>query len=248
MDQSGLYNHWRHICAMQEKDFRVNSLNKLILQILDRNNKVLDVGCGTCGLTLYLLKKGFKVISIDMSDEMLCLGRRLVSKYNSSPDSVHKASISEFSSHNQNSFEQIVCLDVIEHIEDDAGALSKLIAMLKAGGRLIMTVPAMPSLYGPKDVELGHYRRYDKKRIQKLFHDKSCTIKDMRYWNFIGVPVTWFYLNFLNKPVNESIRKEQGGFVRKIAASFLRFWFAEFENRLKPPVGLTLMVVAEKKN
>lgn len=247
MDQSGLYSHWRHISDTQERDFRVNSLNKLISQVLDRNSKVLDVGCGACGLTLYLLKKGFKVISIDMSDEMLYLGRRLISNCGFNSNSVHKASISEFSSQNQNSFEQIVCLDVIEHIEDDAGALSELLSMLKAGGCLTMTVPAMPSLYGPKDVELGHYRRYDKKKIQQLFRDEFCAIKVMRYWNFIGVPVTWFYLNFLQKPVNETIRKEKKGIVRKVAMSFLRFWFAELENRFKPPVGLTLMVVAEKK-
>jgi len=211
MDQSGLYNHWRQICILHEKDFRVNSLNKLILKILDRNNKVLDVGCGACGLTLFLLRKGFKVISIDTSDEMLGLGHKLLSKYNFSPDSVYKATISEFSAQNQNSFEQIVCLDVIEHIEDDVKAVSELTSMLQLGGRLIMTVPAIPSLYGPKDIEVGHYRRYDKERLQKLMSSTSCTISMIRYWNFIGVPVTWFYLNFLNRPVNESIRKEKGG-------------------------------------
>lgn len=247
MDQSGLYNHWQHICAMQEKDFRADSLNKLILRILDKNNEVLDVGCGACGLTLFLLRKGFKVISIDTSDEMLGLGRRLLSQYNFSSDSVYKATISEFSAQNQNFFEQIVCLDVIEHIEDDIKAISELTAMLKVGGRLIMTVPAIPSLYGPKDIEIGHYRRYDKERLQKLFDHSSCTVDMMRYWNFIGVPVTWFYLNLLNRPVNESMRKGKGGFAQQVMSSFLWFWFSELENRIIPPVGLTLLVVAEKK-
>lgn len=32
----------------------------------------------------------------------------------------------------------------------------------------------------------------------------------MRFWNFLGVPVTWFYLNILKKQVNESIRKKKG--------------------------------------
>lgn len=166
MDQSGLYNHWQQIGTMQEKDFRVNALNKLVYKILVRNKEVLDVGCGACGLTLFLLKKGFEVISIDTSEEILCMGRRLLSEHNFSPDSVYKATISEFSIKNQNYFEQIVCLDVIEHIEDDAKAMSELMAMLKVGGRLILTVPAIPSLYGPKDIEVGHYRRYDKKKFK----------------------------------------------------------------------------------
>jgi len=136
---------------------------------------------------------------------------------------------------------------VIEHIEDDVKAVSELTAMLKVGGRLIMTVPAIPSLYGPKDIEIGNYRRYDKERLQKLLSPTSCTISTMRYWNFIGVPVTWFYLNLLNRPVNESIRKKRGGLAQQFMSFLLRIWFSGCENRITPPVGLTLLVVAEKK-
>ncbi len=247
MDQNGLYNHWQRISAAQEHDFRVSALNKLIIQILDKDDTVLDVGCGACGLTLFLLRNGFRVISIDTSDEMLRLGRTMLSKYKLSSDSVYKASISDFSAQNQNSFRQIVCLDVIEHIEDDASALSELIDMLKAGGRLILTIPAMPSLYGPKDIEVGHYRRYDKKMIQRLFSSSSCRIQSIRYWNFIGVPVTWFYLNILERQVNESLRRENKGFAQRTISFLLRFWFSVFENRFRPPLGLTLLVVAEKE-
>jgi len=247
MDQDGLYKHWKNICAKQEDDFRVNALNKLVIRVLSKNDVVLDVGCGACGLTLYLLEKGFNVISIDTSDEMLSMGRALLSKHNVSSDSLHNVTISEFSAKNQNSFKQIVCLDVIEHIEDDAKAISALTSMLRIGGHLVITVPAVPSLYGPKDVAVGHYRRYNKRMIEKLFNSSSCNIKTMRYWNFIGFPVTWFHLYILKRPVNESMRGENIRFDHRCLSVFLRFWFSKFENRIIPPVGLTLLIIVEKK-
>jgi len=78
-----------------------------------------------------------------------------------------------------------------------------------------MTVPSPPSLFGPKDVALGHYRRYDKERLWSLFREMPCIIRKIRYWNFIGAPITWFYLKLLKKPVDESIRKEETSFLKQ---------------------------------
>ena len=50
--------------------------------------------------------------------------------------------------------------DVLEHIEDEAGALQRIHALLRPGGRLFLTVPAYAFLHSVDDVAAGHFRRY----------------------------------------------------------------------------------------
>ena len=54
----------------------------------------------------------------------------------------------------------VTLLDVLEHQQDDVSFLSDLVARMEVGSRLILTVPAMPSLWSSWDESLGHYRRY----------------------------------------------------------------------------------------
>jgi SAM-dependent methyltransferase len=59
------------------------------------------------------------------------------------------------------SFDLILLLDVLEHVEKDAALLEDLVAgSLRPGGRVIVSVPAWPGLFGAHDVALGHHRRY----------------------------------------------------------------------------------------
>jgi 2-polyprenyl-3-methyl-5-hydroxy-6-metoxy-1,4-benzoquinol methylase len=57
-------------------------------------------------------------------------------------------------------FDSAVLINVLEHIDDDDGALRELPATLKPGGRLILRVPALALPYSDFDRKIGHYRRY----------------------------------------------------------------------------------------
>ena len=61
-----------------------------------------------------------------------------------------------------------VALDVIEHIEDDLDALRTLVDSTQPGGRIIVTVPALPSLWSSWDTKLGHFRRYTRASLRTL--------------------------------------------------------------------------------
>ena len=65
-------------------------------------------------------------------------------------------------------FDAIVYVDVLEHIEDDAGELRRAAAHLKAGGRLIVLSPAHGWLYSAFDRRIGHYRRYTKATLRAI--------------------------------------------------------------------------------
>lgn len=64
------------------------------------------------------------------------------------------------------SVDVMVMLNVLEHIEDDVGALQKAFNLLKPGGSLIIEVPASPGLYDAYDVQLQHFRRYAASELQ----------------------------------------------------------------------------------
>ena len=62
----------------------------------------------------------------------------------------------------------VVCLlDVIEHLSDPQPALREAHRLLAPGGRLLVTVPAHPSLWSVTDEALGHARRYSRAMLRK---------------------------------------------------------------------------------
>ena len=65
-------------------------------------------------------------------------------------------------------FDAILYIDVIEHIEDDAGELRMATQRLAPGGRLIVLVPAHQFLFSPFDAAIGHYRRYSRASLRAI--------------------------------------------------------------------------------
>ena len=83
-------------------------------------------------------------------------------------------------------FDTIVCLNVLEHLRDDRSAVAKAYDELSPGGRLVLFVPAFPSLAGPIDRRLGHYRRYTKATARALLEGAGFRIAVLRYYNVAG--------------------------------------------------------------
>jgi SAM-dependent methyltransferase len=66
------------------------------------------------------------------------------------------------------SFDSIVYIDVLEHIEDDAGELRQAARRLRPGGRIVVLSPAHQFLYTPFDAAIGHFRRYSRSSLRKI--------------------------------------------------------------------------------
>lgn len=84
-----------------------------------------------------------------------------------------------------------VALNVIEHIEDHVGAVASMASLLIPGGRVLILVPAMPSIYGKMDEALGHFRRYDPTSLRSLLADAGLTVEHISWFNRAGVPGWW---------------------------------------------------------
>lgn len=81
----------------------------------------------------------------------------------------------------------IVCLNVLEHLEDDRAALRGLAALLNDGGRLVLQVPNYPRLFGTLDRTYGHFRRYSRRSIAIRLADAGFRITWMRNFNPVGI-------------------------------------------------------------
>ncbi len=79
-----------------------------------------------------------------------------------------------------------VCLNVLEHVEDDLQALRGLRDALRPGGRLLLLVPAHAALYGPMDRLAGHYRRYSRRELRRTLSHVGLAPQALRYVNPLG--------------------------------------------------------------
>jgi glycosyltransferase involved in cell wall biosynthesis len=88
-------------------------------------------------------------------------------------------------------FDTVICLNVVEHLEDDLGALQNIRAVLEDGGRAIILVPCGPWLMGTLDEVLGHQRRYTRKSLTELVTKAGFHLETMLEFNRIGVIAWW---------------------------------------------------------
>ena len=89
------------------------------------------------------------------------------------------------------SFDTVVCLNVIEHVEDDLQALRNIRDSLEVGGRAIILVPCGPGLYGTLDEVLGHFRRYTKEQLVNVAERAGFQVEQVLKFNRPGVPAWW---------------------------------------------------------
>jgi SAM-dependent methyltransferase len=71
-------------------------------------------------------------------------------------------------------FDLVCAFEVIEHLEDDRGALASWAAHLVAGGTVLVSVPAGPERFGPMDRLVGHYRRYTPASLSDALRAGGC--------------------------------------------------------------------------
>ena len=88
-------------------------------------------------------------------------------------------------------FDTVVCLNVVEHLEDDVGALRNIWKVLDDGGRAIVLVPCGPRLYGTLDEVLGHCRRYTEHQLVDASRQAGFQVEQIIKFNRPGVVGWW---------------------------------------------------------
>lgn len=91
----------------------------------------------------------------------------------------------------EKSVDTVVCLNVLEHVENEAAALHNIFETLQPGGRAVILVPQDPALFSPLDTLVGHYRRYTRDDLSQRLTEAGFKIDRLFDFNRPGVP-GWF--------------------------------------------------------
>jgi glycosyltransferase involved in cell wall biosynthesis len=155
--------------------------------------RVAELGSGRGNLSKLLKANGGDTMLTDNREEYL---NELRSRWGHLPtvkvspldlqDSGDYQALTEFQA------DTVVCLNVLEHIEDDVFVLQRLQQVLPRDARLAFLVPFNPRLYSNFDKELGHFRRYQKKELENKMTDAGFTIEKQFFFNKAGVLAWWF--------------------------------------------------------
>ncbi len=144
--------------------------------------RVLEVGCGT-GHNLAMLGKFGTVDAVELDAS----ARRVAEKRFGKP--VIDARLPALAGLESGAYGLVAALDVVEHVEDDRGALQGLARCLKPGGRILVTVPAFPFLWSAHDVANHHHRRYTKASLRQAVADAGLTLEFMGWFNSLLFPL-----------------------------------------------------------
>lgn len=198
-------------------------------------NKILEVGCGIGNFTQTLTNYG-EVFAIDIEKNYL-------QQIHKSLGNKAKVGFGDIENDkyflNGQQFDSIVCLNVLEHIEKDDLALKNVYKLLKNQGYLILLVPIHPFLYGEIDQAIGHLRRYTKGEILSKLKSSGFNILRSRKLNFLGA-LGWFV-------AGKILGEKTIGDERIKIFNFLAPYVLPLENLIEPPIGTSILVIAQKE-
>jgi SAM-dependent methyltransferase len=202
--------------------------------------RVVEVGCGTGNFTGLLLDRECLncelVIALDK--EPACVerlrerfpGRGNLHTVVCSPGTSEFAALVRFSP------DCCICLNVLEHIEDDAAALRSMAEIIPRGGRIILILPAFPALYGPIDRNSEHQRRYSRRSVKALAGRAGLTVRRLAFMNSVGFFGWWANARLFMRENQSAAQIE-----------FFDRWVVPVISRVEavmpPPFGQSLIVV-----
>jgi glycosyltransferase involved in cell wall biosynthesis len=217
---------------------RAERYNRWILQQLAPwlGQRILEVGSGIGSFTRYLLGRDL-IVATDLNQRYLrILGNTFerhtrvevmaldLTSFDPAPLAARK-------------LDTIVGLNVLEHIEDDRGALRRLYASLAPGGRLLLLVPAHAWLYGSIDRAIDHQRRYERAGLVAKLEEAGFLVEHTEFFNRLGVAGWWLNSRILRRTKVPALQLR----LQNLLVPLLRA-----EAVVPLPFGLSLIAVASR--
>ena len=227
------------------RDFRRESLFDHLVRYLPSTGHALDVGCGTGFMIEKLCQRGLTVTGLETSPPLLDFAKNQMAKLGHTATLVDKGILEagDFAP-----VDVVLCLDVIEHIEDEDSTITWLHHHLQKNGWLFVTVPAMPWLWSEYDDDAHHFRRYTRDRLENIL-SKKFEIKYLTYFNtHLFPPIACVRLLQNMGALNLAGRDKEVG-SQGITNAILRAIFASEKiwiPRLKLPFGVSILAVARR--
>jgi SAM-dependent methyltransferase len=158
---------------------------------LPRASRILDGAVGLGQLAGRMQQRGYRVFGIDYSFEAALHVR----KNSSVPVVIGDMTRMPFL---DGAFDGVTTGETLEHLDDDAAAAREIGRVLRDGGTVIATVPALQSLWSASDDYYEHRRRYSRAQFLSMF--TGFTVEKATYWGF---PIVLAYDTLFLLPMNK---------------------------------------------
>jgi 2-polyprenyl-3-methyl-5-hydroxy-6-metoxy-1,4-benzoquinol methylase len=203
--------------------------------------RVLEVGCGIGTMSRQLVHHAERLVCIEPNPN--CAVRARAALDGDPRIALRMCHLEEYSRDEllQERFDTVVCVNVLEHIEDDIRALRLFRDVVAAsGGKVLIFVPAIQAAYGPLDAALGHHRRYTKRSLAAAFGAAGLATTEMRYTNPIGL-LGWMYNAHISRNIEHSPAQV------RLFEQFVAPWALPLERVVAPPIGLSVFAVGRAR-
>jgi hypothetical protein len=194
--------------------------------------ELAEIGAGT-GVFIPFYKKITK--SITIYEPSLNLFKILKKKYK------NIRIFNKILNKNNELYDVIIYMDVIEHIKNYENELKKALGQLKTNGKLIVNVPAFNFLFSEFDKNVGHYQRFHKKNFLKFCEKNNLKIIKLKYYDIVGF-ILIVISKYLLKPNPKKLK------------SNIKFWnflipiSKLLDNIFFNILGKSLIFIAQKKS
>ena len=121
---------------------------------------VLEIGAGM-GTVGSLLARRYEYLGLEPDATSFTVARRRIEAAGGRAEQADYSDLQR-----SREFDLVCAFEVLEHLEDDAGALAAWRELVRPGGRVLLSVPGAPRLYGASDEGAGHYRRYERATLR----------------------------------------------------------------------------------
>jgi len=206
--------------------------------------RVLEVGAGTGNFSVCYLDRVTEAVLLEPAQNLY---PRLAARFRSKAHvQVERGLLEEWSErpaaqggHDGRPFDTAVLVNVLEHIADDQGTVQRLADLLRPGGKLLIFVPALPWLYGSLDLQVHHYRRYSRSRLQRVMHRAGLEVMSLHYFDVPGV-LPWLLAGRL---LRQSAFSPRAAFIYDRVVVPLA---SRMERWVRLPLGKNLVCVAQR--
>jgi 2-polyprenyl-3-methyl-5-hydroxy-6-metoxy-1,4-benzoquinol methylase len=199
-----------------------------------RGMTLLNIGCGAGYFSNVVAARGLRVIGCEPERLAFEMARKDAPQgctvYNCDLAGLSKQGVSG---------DLAVMVDVFEHIEDDAEAAAHLRSMLRPGAHAIISVPALPWLYGVHDERLGHFRRYSARSFRNLL-ETQFEICSMRYFGALSIPIVVIFSQLLRREYPRKAGRE--GVIGRLYSAL-----CVLETGVRFPIGTSLIADVRTK-
>jgi len=203
---------------------------------------LVDCGAGTGRFALEQSDR-FQVMAVDDHEESLRIAKQRLGA-----ERVFHGSATAMPFFEDNTCDVLTALDVIEHIPDDLAAVREMKRVLKPGGLLVVTVPALMGLWSDWDEALHHQRRYHARQLLDLARGAGLEIVHWHYTNVAVLPLVWAVRKWQQRVGRTSRQRAEDAVPPRLLNTLLKKLF-ELTGRVSCmsfPAGVSLLLCCRK--